>query len=331
MNTKTLALFLSVTSLSGCVISGNGPYSGNVQFTWSFAGLTCSSVPQVASVAITIPGEILENNGVYPCLTNNYPGIVLHDFLPATYSFTIQALDANGTVLYSASGGFSVNGDVAVTVDLTPTAAAPSYAYLTWSFPPNSISANPTCSQAGVDVVDVTIDQGQPQRYACSDGQTQPGALTVPLNAGQHTITLVASSQAIGYPYYWLLRGVLQTTASTPVSAAYLLQWAVGGVSVQWQISGNDCFNIPVIYVNFRDSNGNFLYPGAGDRQNCTDGLAPGGAIRYDYLPQGNYSLTLQGLASGGFLYTNYPYTPVTITAGYFSDSQTVRSMLHYP
>src|SRR5260370_35661373 len=100
MNTKTLALFLLVTSLSGCV---NGSYSGNVQFTWTLGGLTCSNVPQVTSIAINIPGAVLQNNGVFPCLTNNYPGIVLHDFLPGTHRFTSPPLMSSGVALYSTA------------------------------------------------------------------------------------------------------------------------------------------------------------------------------------------------------------------------------------
>jgi hypothetical protein len=326
MNTKTLVLFLLVTSLSGCV-NGRGDYSGNVQFTWTLGGLTCSNVPQVTSIAITIPGEVLQNNGVFPCLTNNYPGIVLHDFLPGTYRFTIQALNAYGTTLYAGDGSFTVNGDVLVRVDLSPTSAAGTSAYLTWSFPPNSQSSNPTCSQAGVDVVDVTIDQVT-QRYNCSAGQAQPGVVSGPLNPGTHSIVLAASSQSMGYPYYRMVSS-LQTTAGTPVSAAYGLQWAVGGVSIQWLINGSDCSNLPSVFVNFSDSNGNFLYPGSGDRQNCSDGLAPSRAIRYDFLPSGNYSLILQGLASGGVLFTNSPYPPVAIAAGVFSDSRSIGSVLH--
>jgi len=328
MNTKTLALFLVVTSLSGCVINGNGSYNGNVQFTWTFGGLTCSNVPQVTSVAINIPGEVLQNNGVFPCLTNNYPGIVLHDFLPGTYSFTIQGLDANGTALYVGNGNFTVNGDVLVSVDLSPTSSATVPAYLTWSFPPNSQSQNPTCLQAGVDVVDVTIDQGATQRYSCDAGQTQPGVVSVPLNPGTHSITLAASNQTVGYPYYRLV-STLQTTAGAPVSASYGLQWAVGGVAVQWQINGTDCSNIASVYVNFSDAGGRFLYPGNGDRQNCTDGLAPSGAIRYNYLPAGNYSLVLQAQTFGGVVLTNSPYPPVLISAGVFSDSRTIGTVLH--
>ena len=328
MNTKTVALFLVVSSLSGCVINGNGSYSGNVQFTWTLGGLTCSNVPQVTTIAINIPGEVLQNNGVFPCLTNNYPGIVLHDFLPGTYRFTIQGLDANGTALYAADGSFTVNGDVVVSVDLSPTSAAIVPAYLTWSFPPNSQSPNPTCFQAGVDVVDVTIDQGATQRYSCDAGQVQPGVVSVPLNPGSHSITIAASNQTVGYPYYRLVSS-LQTTAGTPVSAAYGLQWAVGGVAVQWQINGSDCSNIPYVYVNFSDASGRVLYPGSGDRQNCVDGLAPSGAIRYNYLPAGNYSLILQGQSFGGGVFTNSPFPPVVITAGVFSDSRTIGSVLH--
>ena len=328
MNSKTALLFLSLTSATGCVING-GPYNGNVQFTWTFTGLSCSDVPQVASVAITIPGEILQDNGIYPCLTNNYPGIVLHDFLPGTYSFTLQAIDAYRTVLYSASGSFRVDGDVVVPVDLSPTSAAPAFAYLTWSFPPNTLSTNPTCAQARVDVVDVAIDQGPVLRYTCSDGQTQPGVLSTAVSPGTHTITLTASSPDVGhsYPYYRAV-STLTATSATPTASAYPLAWAVGGVSVQWDVSGGTCANVPTINVNFRDASGQLLYGSSGDPQGCLAGLAPTGAIRYDYLPPGTYALTLQGSA-GGSLYTNTPYPPVTITPGFFSDSQMVRSTLH--
>ncbi|HEX4802362.1 MAG TPA: hypothetical protein VFV14_02565 [Myxococcaceae bacterium] len=316
-----------MASLSACV-STNGPYSGDIQFTWTFTGLTCSQVPQVASVAINIPGEVLQNNGVYPCLTNNYPGIVLHDFLPGDYSFTIQGLDARGNPLYAASGTFHIDGSILVTVDLQPTG---SYAYLTWTFPPLSGIPNPSCAQARINVVDVTIDQGSPTRYACADGQTQPGVVSVPMSIGTHTITLAASSADVnyGYPYYTLVSTVT-TTGTTPVAATYPLRWAVGGVAVQWDISGGSCATIPTIYVNFLDSSGNLLYGPSGNAQACLGGLAPSGVILYDYLPPGSYVLTLQG-SYGGFVYTNTPYPPVTITAGFFSDSQTVRSTLHYP
>jgi len=328
MNIKTVALFLSLASLSACV-STNGPSIGNIQFTWTFTGLTCSQVPQVASVAITIPGEVLQNNGVYPCLTSNYNGIVLHDFLPGDYSFTIQGLDARGNPLYANSGTFHIDGDIQVIVDLQPTAAAPSYAHLSWTFPPLSGIPNPSCAQARIGVVDVTIDQGAPTRYACADGQTQPGVVSVPMSIGTHTITLAASSADVnyGYPYYKLISTVT-TTSTTPVyPPAYQLPWVVGGVAVQWDINGGNCGPISTIYVNFMDPSGNLLYGPSGDPQNCGGGLFS--AIRYDYLPSGNYFLTLQG-SYGGTVYTNTPYPPVTINAGFFADPQNpLHSSLH--
>jgi hypothetical protein len=326
MNAKTVALFLSIATLSGCVIN-NGPYNGNVQFTWSFpGGLTCTSLPQISSIAVTIPGEALENNGVYPCMTNGYPGIVLHDFVPGTYGFTIQALDSFGTALYSASGSFNIDGDVVVSVNLLPTSSL-SYAYLFWSFPANSTSLNPTCAQAGVDVVDVIIDQSPALRYACSDGQQQGGVLSPGVSVGSHQITLLASDQSLGYPYYRIDAG-LQTVSGTTVGRSYPLQWAVGGVSVQWMFSGGNCSLAPDVYVNFRDSSGHLFYPGAGIHEFCVDGLAPLRARPYDFLPPGSYSLILQG-SGAGYFYSNTPYPAVIITAGYFSGSQTIDSTLH--
>src|SRR5262249_8840529 len=151
--------------------------------------------------------------------------------------------------------------------------------------------------------------------------------VSVPMSIGPHNITLAASSAEVGhtYPYYKLVSTL--TTSAAPVAAAYPLRWAVGGVSVQWDFISGSCTTVSPIYVNFLDPFGNLLYGPSGNRQNCVDGLFPG-VIAYDYLPPGSYLLTLQG-SYGSTVYTNTPYPSVTITAGFFSDSQTVHSFLH--
>src|SRR6478672_1706003 len=73
-------------------------------------------------------------------------------------------------------------------------------ASLVWTFPPNSVSQNPTCSEAGVTTVKVSIDSGDWISIKCEDGQTVSGASTPRLSRGSHTITLSAVNQA-GYEY----------------------------------------------------------------------------------------------------------------------------------
>ena len=329
MNTKTLGIFLGLATLSGCVVA-NQPYGGNVQFTWSFSGLTCSQVPQISSVQVVIPGEQLQNNGVYSCLVANYPGIVLHDFRPGTYNFTIYGLDSTGAALYTGSGTFTVNGDVRVSIDLTPTGAPPSYAYLSWNFPSNSLSTNPNCAQAGVDYavdfVDVQID-GQVTRYNCVDGMATPGVRTPYLNPGSHQITLSAISQRLSYPLH-RFAGTLTTYSGSPISANYGLQWAVGGVAVSWQLSNGAVVQtcggagIAVVYTNFQDAGGNLLYAGAGDQQPCTAGYYSA-SISYNYFPPGTYRLYFQGDPPDHVLYrSNFSNPPrVDVVAGQFANA----------
>src|SRR5260370_37199440 len=147
MNLKILLPLLAATTLSGCLVvdPGAGPYRGDVGFTWTVAGLACASVPQVASVRIRITGEVLHNDGVFPCSTNGSSGILLLDFAPGPYVFTIDGMDYTGRVLYSAGGSFSVDGSTSVSTDLSPVGGQNSYAYLMRPLPPRSSRQTPTC------------------------------------------------------------------------------------------------------------------------------------------------------------------------------------------
>src|SRR5690242_8768768 len=99
MSNKLLtAAFLTLMS-SGCIMYGDGygydgsdvDYAapGDVTFSWRLAGGLCSDDPSVRSVHIRIPGETLQNDGVFPCSSAGFMGITLHDFYPGSYSFTI--------------------------------------------------------------------------------------------------------------------------------------------------------------------------------------------------------------------------------------------------
>src|SRR5687767_12200967 len=115
MNTRIAGAFLLLSSLTGCVYRDyyDGPSNpGDVSLAWTFAGLTCFDVPEVRAVVVTVPGEVLANDGVYPCQANGVPGIVLRDFYPGHYTFTVEALGYSNERLFIGGGSFTVDGSV---------------------------------------------------------------------------------------------------------------------------------------------------------------------------------------------------------------------------
>ncbi len=335
MNLRTLSTFLMVAvSATGCIVrgggggggagGGGGGVAGNVTFQWTFAGHTCSENPSVSSVNITIPGQTLQNSGVYPCLSNNFPGIVLHDFSPGTYSFTLTGNDASGTELFSGAGNFTVNGDITVTVDLTPSGGPNSYAYLSWTFPPNSASATPDCTTAGVTTVTYQIDNLQAVSVNCTDGWNTAQITTGYVAAGVHTLSMSASDSG-GYIWY-AYGGTLTTYAGNPVADAVPFDWAVGGAVVSWTIEDSTGTNvlscgqagISTVYVNFSTDGVNWVYSGSGDPQPCGNAVSV-----YSALPAGNYFVSVQGTGAGNLVYatgTN-PSPGVVVVNGQFPDT----------
>jgi hypothetical protein len=340
MNPRILSAFLltAVLSLSGCIINGGGgsggggggtcttcttpKQPGDVTFTWSFAGAECNQVPNVKSVWIQIPGESLQNNGVFPCLANNYPGIVLHNFAPGSYTFTIEANGYSNEKLFVGSGAFTVNGNVRVNVDLTPAGGPSSYAYMAWSFPPNSMTNGgaANCTQAGVAFVDAYFDgDNTAVRYTCTKGETSGGAVTPYLAPGHHTVTLIGLTSG-QYPMY-RRDSTFDTFAGNPISAAYSMQWAVGGVALKWTLtngsttySGCGAAGVTDMQVNFQDSQGNMVYGTSWDAQKCD--AAP---VIYSYLQPGTYRVYVQGTGPGVTFKSNFQNAPVIqVNAGVF-------------
>ena len=321
MNAKLVSAFLAIVALSGCIVVRNPPppaQPGNVTFTWSFAGMTCSQASQVKSVVVTIPGQTLQNAGVYPCLANNYPGIVLHDFAAGTYSFTLDAEGYSGEQIYTGSGTFTVDGDVRVTVDLTPVGGANSYAYLTWHFPALGANTNPSCADALVTNVSVSIDGATATLVPCASGRTTPGAQTAFLPAGTHTIDLFGYDNS-GYLLYQAY-STLVTTAGAPVAADYLIDWAVGGATLAWTLSENSVIvtcaqaGITTVYVDFKDVSGNLVYGPYGDPRPCGSPI-----VYYDYLHEGTYKVLLSAAGTGSTYYDNWANPPsVAVVNGVF-------------
>jgi hypothetical protein len=335
MNAKLSIPFLSALLASGCIINGGHPRNpGDVTFTWSFYGQTCSQVPEVAKVRIAIPGERLQNDGIYPCTSNSYPGIVLHDFRGGEYGYTIEGLSYTDEVLYTASGEFTVDGNARVTVDLTPVGGPSSWAYISWRFPNNP--ATTTCAQAqppntdpaigGIAYVDVEIDGTLSKRFHCAEGSPlAPGFVagiqTPALAPGSHTLKVTALLSSL-YPVY-TYSGTFVTTAGTPISNEVPLAWAVGGVNVKWTFTQGStvrsCADVgnPNVYVQFVDvATGYGVYANPGDLQACDATVL--GPKHYFFLRPGTYDVVLTGVAGN----TNYVMVSspprITIPAGAF-------------
>jgi hypothetical protein len=311
---RLFLMALSLASMTGCVIYGNENYApGDVTISWTFAGYTCSEDPSVRTVVVRIPGEALYNDGAYPCSSYGFPGIELHDFNGGVYSYSVEAYGYDNELLYVASGNFQVDGDTRVSVDLMPPGGPNSYAFLTWSFPANSQSMNPSCASAGVTDVTVRIDNGAPTTFNCADGTYGGGVQTPYLSAGFHSIEFTATDST-GYTLY-RFTGDLQTFAGNPVAVDYELYWAVGGTAVEWRLFDSttertcSTANIQWMTVNFKNlSTGKWIYGSQGNVQPCN-----GAPIVYNFLPPGRYSVYIYGEGTGGY-YSSSSQNPVTVT-----------------
>jgi len=343
MNTKLAIPFLAVLmAVQGCIINGGGgPRDGDVTFSWTFFGQTCSTAG-VASVRITIPGETLANNGLYTCESNGYPGIVLHDFYGGSYTYSVEGFDANGSLIYVGSGDFRIDGDVLETVDLTPRDGKTSYALVTWTFPGNVNCADadtPAKQLGGVKYVDITFDNDSSTtvRANCVDGSianSGAGVYSALVDPGSHTISLTGLS-ASEYPLF-TASSAMVTQNGTPASNQIGLQWAVGGVVVGWTLQSSTgaaqtCLGTgnPYVYVDFESS----LYPqgiyGQADDANLC-GAAP---TRYFYLPASGATGTQYTLKVAGYSntasWTATTAPAITVMPGVFpADTSAVNVIL---
>ncbi|HYO70994.1 MAG TPA: hypothetical protein VEU33_33440 [Archangium sp.] len=293
------------------------PAPGDVTFLWSFPEGRCADVPDVRSIRITIPGEPLANGGVYPCNTSGVDGIVLHDFRPAAYNFTLEAISYSGTVLYTGSGSFTVNGNVRVNYTLTPSGGPSSYAYVSWSFPPNTTSPNPTCAQAGVVSVDVSIDGGAWTRLNCTNGAGTNQIRSPFLSPGSHTIALIGVGS--GGQHYYYTQSTMETRAGSPVSVSYQLR-PVGGLAVRWELLDGTVTRtcaqagVTTMRINLLNlATGELVYGSSGDSQPCT-----GAPVLYNYLEPGNYRVYIRGTGGTSVFYSNENNSPPTLTVRAF-------------
>lgn len=325
----TLSLALTaVMASSGCVcVTTPTGGSGDITFTWSFNGAGCTAVPDVASIAITIPGETLTNGGVYGCVNGNPPvaGIVLEKFRPGTYNFTISARNTAGQTLYEASGKVTVNGSVAVDVTLLPLAGVKGSTRFFWTFP----STGPVIDCNTISAVDVYINDALIQSFDCWTGfagdvnhAAGNGALITGITPGQNSLTLTARDA--NDAYYYRSDRTFTAVAGGETAENTTLEWAVGLLPIKWTFSDGvsqltcEQAGVTSVYVNFKDSSGSLVYGGAGAQVPCRNNDGVQGQVFYLYT--GNYSVYVQATDPGGNLYSTNQTTPPSgsVQAGSF-------------
>lgn len=325
----TVAVIALLTS--GCII-GTGRTSGDITVVWSFNGQSCMFVPQVQSVRVTIPGATLQNNGIYPCMTNGVSGITLLNFRGGSYDVTVEGLDTAGRTLFAATSRVVVNGDVAASFSLLPTQAASGTALVSWVFP-----GNLACSQIGdvasgraVSRVLISVDGQASNPVDCAQGNAtnaNPSAAVTISNlsgAGQHQIDLLAQDSS-GFTYLGV-RGTLNVNLGGATSNQFQLQWMVGSLPLRWTFLNQgvtytcQMAGVQSVYLNFRNQQtGRYTYadasgnPTAGQEVPCVSSNQAQGTF-FPYFEAGNYEV--------------YAQAPVQGTSGAYSSSRTTVPVL---
>ena len=305
----------AVMSASGCIcVTTPTGINGDITFKWSFNGRTCMQSQELSQIVVRIPGQTLQNGGVYPCTTANVDGIKLLNFRPGTYNYTIEAMNTAGTVVFSVASKVAVNGDVTEVVDLKPTAGATGSAYIAWELPAGT---SVTCQYLAS--IDITIDgASQPVPNTCSSGLYNPSAQTfqgfgVALAPGTHSI-LIDARDANGL-YYYRKQGTFTVNVAETTQQLFTLEWLMGTVPLRWTFSNGTSTltcqqaGVSEVRVIFRDVSGADL---PAQLVPCMlsgfDGYTP-------YLYSGTFQVFLDAYGAGGVLYRSSTVAPPQVTA----------------
>ncbi|MER2561956.1 MAG: hypothetical protein ABTQ32_14610 [Myxococcaceae bacterium] len=331
---------------SGCIIVGNNRLAGDITVVWSFNGQTCLFVPQVQSVRVTIPGAQLQNNGIYPCMSNNVAGITLLNFRGGTYNITVEGLDSAGRVVYRGTTSAVVDGNVSVSVNLLPQQGATGSAIISWVFP-NNLACGQVGDVAGgrpVSRMSVSIDNATPSIVDCTRGNptaaNPSAAITIDNLTGSHVIDVIAMDSA-NFPY---LRATNTITAMVGGAAANTLQlqWVVGSLPLRWSFLNQGvtitCQQAQVtqVYVNFRNQQTQQLVfsdnNGAGPAIPCVSTNNIQGTF-WPYFAAGNYDVFVQAPITGGaYTYKTQQTAPnipvLQVQAGVFAQSEAMGQQL---
>lgn len=306
MNARTLAAFLCLSAgATGCIIEDNSPrYPGDVRMTWSFDGASCSQMRDIQGVDISIGGEILENDGRYPCQANGFDGIVLHDFAPGTYAFDAVAVDYNNAARFTYHGSFTVDGNISVPISFASGGPqqGKTFAYVNWLFPTEAGSGYPTCQQAGVAYVDARVDDGSWARFDCYQGSEGRSVSTPELAPGQHYLEVVAMDVRERPLYYYGGGFTAQNGVPASVTAN---TYVIGGAAVGWQLYEGSvklsCSQAGVseVGINFRDERtGEWVYGSEGQWFGCNESPAI-----FEFLRPGDYFVSFRAAGTGNRAY----------------------------
>jgi hypothetical protein len=275
---------------------------GNIDFIWSFSdGNTCSTLgSSVGGIQISIPGQVLANNGYYPCETTGVQGIELQNFAGGDYSATIQALDSTGTItLYQGTGTFEVNGNVTVTMTLSPVnTSGPGTLQIRWSF----LDANQDhldCAAAGVDNVQVTIGPYAPEVVPCSANGVD-GADFSNLPAATYDVSLQGLEGSPAFTAFTFDQSV-PVGGTTTILTAYL-----SPLYGSWDLSYNfdgaaSCASAGVssVTLSVTDSQGNEI-SGQNPTQPYPCGDVPNNLFSWSTFLGGDVTIQMTGYDSGG-------------------------------
>lgn len=323
---------------------GTTQQRGNITLLWTFNGQACALVPQVANVRVTIPGQTLQNGGVFPCTTSGSDGITLLNFAAGSYSVTVEGLDSTARVLFTATRSVQVFGNVSLALDLQPPGTSGTVR-LSWTFPQAA-----RCAQTGdvasgrtVARVRVTLDAQSPQEFPCLDGSTAdaaPAGVVLPVMPGPHTLQLRALDST-GFEFYAASSSFTATT--TALTLPVSLQWTVGSLPVRWAFLNQGatitCAQAQVtsVFVNFRErQTQRFVYvdgtgsPTAGVSVPCTSANSIQGTL-FPFFTAATYDVFLQAPITGNaYTYRTSQTTPpaLQVSAGVFAQSEAMGQLL---
>jgi len=297
MRTSILLSAVLAVALSGCVVHTTQPpppppASGDINVLWSFAdGDNCADIQ---SVQVSIPGESLDNGGIFGCTNSGTQGITLFDFAGGSYDITVTAFDFSGRAAYSGSTSVFVDGTVNAGVTLQPLTIPPSSGNIEvdWAFGDGS-----TCTSLGgvVDHILITIpgealDNGG--QYGCTNSGAQ-GVQLFDFAPGSYQVT-VSALDSSGFTLY---QGTTTVSVNGDVVANVTLQAtaAPGNINVTWTFPGGatcaaDGVDHVVITIPGESLDNGGVY-------NCQTGGVQGVQLS-DFAP-GSYQISVSARTAG--------------------------------
>ncbi len=295
----------------------------SVIFLWNFAGQTCAQAG-VSMVTVNVPNTSVRSQRIQ-CNTSGTDGAVVQGIPAGSYTATLEGRDGANALKFRGTASLRVvDQDISAPVRLEPVmSSGPGDLLIKWKFPPLSVSNDPTCAQATITKMKVTVNGGSTREENCSVGEPSGAGVRLTNLTGSATIAL-AAADANGFVYFKASQQVpVVPNASTPVTVT--LDWDVGSLPVKWSFRDGSqtltCTQAGVtsMFLNLRTPQGAFVYPNAGAEVPCND-MTNGQGTFFPYLSQGSYDLFFQAVGTGGKLYkTNQTSPPhVQVRAGTF-------------